>query len=598
MVRTVLIGLGCSLIAGAQTQQLSTEYFETKVRPVFAAKCYACHSDKSGRAQGGLWLDSVQGIKQGGNSGPLIDTADPERSLLLRALRYQDKDLKMPPGKALPPETVAEIEVWVKAGAPLPEDGTAKSSASTAKFWSFAIPKLPPIPTVRDQSWPKNDIDRFVLAKLESKGMSPSAPADRRTLIRRVSYDLTGLPPTAKEIDAFVADQSSNAYERLVDRLLASPHYGERWGRHWLDVARYSDARNVGDRFPWSYTYRDWVISALNEDLPYDQFLMQQIAADRIPKNDKRHLAALGYLSLGREFPKSFPETVDDRIDTVTRGMLGLTVACARCHDHKYDPIPTKDYYSLYSVFSNIREPNDFPLVATSSSPNPKVERYEAMLARIRQSDQSYREKRNAEMIAFFKTQVADYLIAAHDATKLSNTEIEELVRERQLNLYMLGRWRNYLRSAKASGDPVFRLWHEATELSADALAKWKPTPQGANSLIAVELTSKPITSLKDIAERYASVLTRLDSSEPRSSQEEEAVRQAMRADAAPVNIRLRDFELIYTEGDSNNTRAIRGRYNTVLAMYAYDGATPRAMSVEDVPEPKPGHVFCQRKPE
>jgi hypothetical protein len=563
----------------------AAEQFETKVRPIFAARCYACHSDKAGKPQGGLRLDSSQGIRKGGNSGPLVD-------VLLRAIHYQDKDLKMPPGKPLPAEEVAEIEAWVRAGAPVPEDRNDAQGKSKEKFWSFQKPKAPPIPEVRDTQWPKTDIDRFILAKLEARGLQPSAAADRRTLIRRVSYDLTGLPPTAAEIEAFVADKSADAYERIVDRLLASPHYGERWGRHWLDVARYSDARNVGDRFAWSYTYRDWVIRAMNEDLPYDQFLMQQIAADRIKGNDKRHLAALGYLSLGREFPKSFPETVDDRIDTVTRGMLGLTVACARCHDHKYDPIPTTDYYSLYSVFSNIREPLDYPAVADTGAGSKKAS-YEEMLARIRESDRTYREKRNAEMIAFFKTQIADYLMAAHDASTLSNTEVEELVRERQLNLHMLNRWRKYLRDSKASGDPVFRLWHAAAEAGVHGLS----SSDGGNSVIATELRSAKLTSLKEVAERYASVLARFDSAEPKQRPEEEALRQVLRGSAAPVNIPIADFELIYTEGDGNNTRAIRGRYNTVLAMYAYDGAIPRAMSVEDVPEPKPAHVFLRGNP-
>ena len=585
----------------AQLAPSSVDYFEAKIRPVLAVKCYPCHSDKSGRAQGGLWLDTTQGIKQGGNSGPLVDTSDPERSLLLRAIRYQDKDLKMPPGKALPAETVAEFEAWVRGGAPLPSDRVSARANSQKTFWSFKPPKPQSIPPVKDEQWPKSDIDRFILARLEAKGLRPAPAADRRTLIRRVTYDLVGLPPTVEEIEAFVGDSSPNSYERLVDKLLASPHYGERWGRHWLDVARYSDARNVGDRFAWSYTYRDWVIRSMNEDLPYDEFLTQQIAADRIGGNDKRHLAALGYLSLGREFPKSFPETVDDRIDTVTRGMLGLTVACARCHDHKYDPIPTKDYYSLYSVFSNIREPLDFPIVADSTAASEKREMYEAMLARIRQSDRNYREKRNAEMIAFFKTQIADYLIASHDASTRSNTEIEELVRERQLNLHMLGRWRAYVRDAKAGGDPVFRLWHAATALPSDNFEKqWTSLigrPEGSNSLVLSEMRGARITSLKDVAERYAAVLARYDSAEARSAKEEEALRLALRGDRAPVNLPLTEFDLIYTEGDGNNTRAIRGRYNTVLAMYAYDGATPRAMAIEDVPDPKPAHVFLRGNP-
>jgi len=215
-------------------------------------------------------------------------------------------------------------------------------------------------PTVHDQQWIRNDIDRFILSKLEAKNLAPSPETDKRTLIRRASYDLIGLPPSAEDIDRFVKDTSTDAYEKLIDGLLASPRYGERWGRHWLDVARYADSVNdsvnSGQRFPWSYTYRDWVIQSLNEDLPYDRFVLYQLAADRVSGIEPRHQAALGFLSLGREFPKSYPETVDDRIDAVARGLLGLTVACARCHDHKYDPITQGEYYQLFAYFNNIPE--------------------------------------------------------------------------------------------------------------------------------------------------------------------------------------------------------------------------------------------------
>ncbi|MEJ7607050.1 MAG: DUF1549 and DUF1553 domain-containing protein [Bryobacteraceae bacterium] len=371
------------------------------------------------------------------------------------------------------------------------------------------------MPVVQGQSAVRNDIDLFIQSRLESKNLAISPEADKRTLIRRASFDLTGLPPTVEEIERFVSDASLQSYDRLIDRLLASPRYGERWGRHWLDVARYADSVNdsvnAGQRYAWSYTYRDWVISALNEDLPYDRFLLYQLAADRIPNTAPRHLAALGFLSLGREFPKSYPETVDDRIDAVTRGMLGLTVSCARCHDHKYDPIPTKDYYSLYSVLANIRQPKELPVLLKDAALSPKESLYKERLNRVDKDYQAYRVRRHAEMIAFFKSQTAEYIRAVKDAEGLSNPEIEELVRNRQLNLHVLKRWR--------SGKP------------------------------------------------------------------------------APADVPLEEFEQIYTEGDSNNTRSIRVRYNSVLAQAAYDGVAPRAMAVEDVPHPEPVHVFLRGNP-
>jgi hypothetical protein len=316
-------------------------------------------------------------------------------------------------------------------------------------------------------------------------------------------------------VEQFANDTSPQAYDRLIDRLLASPRYGERWGRHWLDVARYADSVNdsvnAGQRYAWSYTYRDWVINAFNEDLPYDKFLLYQLAADRIPGTPPRHLAALGFLSLGREFPNSYPETVDDRIDAVTRGMLGLTVSCARCHDHKYDPIPTKDYYSLYSVLTNIRQPKELPLLSKEARPSPKEAQYKERLARIDRVRQEYRARRHGEMVAFFKSQTAEYERAVKDAKGLSNPEIEELVRTRQLNLHVLKRW--------LSGEP------------------------------------------------------------------------------SPADVPLEEFEKIYTEGDSNNTRSIRVRYNTMLAQSAYDGASARAMALEDLASPQPVHVFVRGNP-
>ncbi len=242
----------------------SLTLFETKIRPVLATRCYVCHSAKAAKPQGGLLLDSQAGLKRGGNSGVVIEPGNPDKSLLVRAVRYQDKDLQMPPGKPLPAEVVADFENWIRSGAAMPADAIAVTPIDQRRqFWSFQPPKDHAPPEVKQQAWAHNGIDRFILAKLEEKGLAPSAPADARTLIRRAYYDLTGLPPTADEADAFAADKSPDAYARLIDRLLASPRYGERWGRFWLDVARYSDARNVGERFAYSYTYRDWVIRAL-----------------------------------------------------------------------------------------------------------------------------------------------------------------------------------------------------------------------------------------------------------------------------------------------------------------------------------------------
>ncbi|MGI8989396.1 MAG: PSD1 and planctomycete cytochrome C domain-containing protein, partial [Bryobacteraceae bacterium] len=575
----------------------SLTLFETKIRPVLVARCYACHSSKLAKPQGGLLLDSQAAIKRGGNSGAIVEPGDPEKSLLVHALRYQDRELQMPPGKALPPEQVADFENWIRSGAAMPADAVPATAIDKRReFWSFQPPQDHTPPEVNRKDWPRNEIDNFILSKLERKGLSPSAPADKRTLIRRAYFDLTGLPPTAEEADAFAADNSPDAYPRLVDRLLASPRYGERWGRFWLDVARYSDARNVGERFAYSYTYRDWVVRALNEDMPYDQFLTQQLAADRIKGNDTRNLAALGYLSLGREFPKTPAETVDDRIDVVARGMLGLTVACARCHDHKYDPIPTKDYYSFYSIFSNIREPEDLPLLRVSAAKTPVDGVYDERLARIRKTDADYRKNRSVVLNAFFRTQVAEYLLAARDSAKMRPTEVEELIKERQLNLHLLNRWKEYLGGRSS----VFAPWNAIAAVpDARFTEKWPhilASQTAANPLVLAEFKTAP-ANIKEVASRYAAVLARYDSSSKFPDAQQEALRLALRGPDAPVNVPVSEFDLVMTEGDRNNTIGFKNRYNAMRSLYSFDGGAPRAMAMEDVPHPEPAHVFVRGNP-
>lgn len=359
----VSLGLFGVAIGFPQAQQLpeptpdQATFFETKVRPVLVDNCQACHGKSS--QNGELRLDTAAGILKGGSSGEKIVTADPAQSILLKAV-HQTGSLKMPPGKKLKAEEIINLEAWIKMGAPWPKD----KSGEKPPLWSLQPVRSPQIPAVTNKKWLKNPIDAFVLAKLESSKLTPASEADRRTLIRRVTYDLIGLPPSAAEVDTFVADKASDAYDKVVDRLLASPRYGERWARHWLDVARYADTKGYvfeEDRnMPNAYTYRDWVINAFNRDLPYDQFITQQIAADTLPEiqngDDKTPLAALGFLNVGRRFINNRPDIIDDQIDVTMRGFQGFTVACARCHDHKFDPIPSQDYYSLYAVFDSTTE--------------------------------------------------------------------------------------------------------------------------------------------------------------------------------------------------------------------------------------------------
>lgn len=335
------------------------EFFESKIRPILNDNCFVCHGKDT--QSGSLRLDSRSAMIKGGTNGTALVPGDPDKSLLIVSVRQTGK-LKMPAGGRLKPNEVADLESWVKMGAPWPAGSGPKTEPK--KLWSLKPVVKPAIPKLQNAKWASNPIDNFVAVKMAENKLNPAVMADARTLIRRVTYDLTGLPPTPQEVDSFISDKSPNAYEKVVDRLLASPRYGERWARLWLDVARYADTKGYvfeEDRnYPNAYTYRDWVIQAFNNDLPYNQFVIQQLAADLVPEvqtgDDKKPLAALGFLTVGRRFLNSQQDIIDDRIDVTMRGLQGFTVACARCHDHKFDPIPTQDYYSLYSVFSSSHE--------------------------------------------------------------------------------------------------------------------------------------------------------------------------------------------------------------------------------------------------
>ena len=353
-------------------------FFKQRVLPVLSANCLSCHSAAK---MGGLQLDTRENLIKGGNSGPAIVPGKPEESLLIRAVAQTHERLKMPPQGKLSDEQIADLKTWVEGGAHW--DNTAVSAnppksdkyvitAEQRRFWAFQPVEKPSVPEVHDREWVRNPIDSFILAKLESKNLRPVASADKRTLLRRATFDLIGLPPTPEEVESFLNDSSPDAFSRVVDRLLASPRYGERWGRHWLDVARYADADQLGlgeDPFPNAFRYRDWVIHAFNQDMPYDKFVEAQIAGDLLETKANRNelRPGLGLFGLGPwyykivEPAKARADERHDRVDVLTRGFLGLTVACARCHDHKYDPIATKDYYALAGVFADT-EYREFPL--------------------------------------------------------------------------------------------------------------------------------------------------------------------------------------------------------------------------------------------
>lgn len=344
------------------------EFFEKNIRPVLVAQCYQCHSASAKEIKGELRLDTREGLRKGGESGLAIVPGKPEESLLVKALRHED-GLEMPPNSKLPDSVIANFEKWIAMGAPDPRRpnvstvGSKISILEARKFWSFQPPKLVPPPPVKNTAWPRSEIDKYLLAAMEAKGVVPVGDADRRTLIRRVYFDLIGLPPTPEEIERFVQDTDPKALETLIDKLLATPQFGERWGRHWLDVARYGESTSKERNLPYPYAwrYRDYVYDSFAQDKPYDQFIREQIAGDLLPAKSAQQrnelVTATGFLAIG---PKSLNtrnreqyrmDVADEQLDVATRAVMALSVACARCHDHKFDPIPTADYYAMVGIF-------------------------------------------------------------------------------------------------------------------------------------------------------------------------------------------------------------------------------------------------------
>jgi hypothetical protein len=482
LAATMVVRLSGTVQAPTPTSQ-QIDFFETKIRPILVNSCFDCHTFDE---KGGLRLDSREGMLKGGDSGPAIVAGDAEASLLIKAVRHVQGVSKMP--RSAPKLTDAEVSAlaeWIAMGAPWPATPKGMAAASAAPpaaerpidpalktFWSFVPIQKPAVPQPANASWAKTDIDRFVLARLEREGLAPVGTADKRTLIRRATLDLTGLPATAEEIAAFEKDESPDAFAKVVDRLLESPRYGEQWGRLWLDVARYGedDPRSLDPMgrgyspYPNAYLYRDWVIKAFNDDLPYDQFIKAQLAADHFDEKTRvRHLPALGFLGLGPWYYDNGAVEITraderhDRIDVVTRGFLGLTVACARCHDHKYDPISAKDYYALSGVFLNTAY-TEYPL-----APKSVVDEYKEAEKKIKNKQKLLDEFMATESRQLAETlamQASKYMKAAWRVQGEPKEEVWRVASREKLDYELFDRWVKFL-SRPPKYYPYLAKWQE-----------------------------------------------------------------------------------------------------------------------------------------
>ncbi len=443
------------------------EFFEKKIRPLLAEHCYACHSSTSQPVMGGLVLDQEEGFRKGGSRGSPVVAGDPESSLLIRAVTHQDEKLRMPLAGRLPDEEIALLADWVRMGAPWGvAAGMDRTASGTAGFWAFEPPVEPSLPQVRRDDWVRSPIDRFILARLEAAGLEPAPAADRRTLIRRATFDLTGLPPTIEEIRNFLQDQSPDAYARLIERLLASPGYGERWGRHWLDVARYADSNGLDENMAYTtaFRYRDYVVQAFNRDKPYDQFVREQLAGDLLPETGDlettlERWTATGFLSLG---PKMLAEDdpvkmrmdiIDEQLDTSFRAFLGLTVGCARCHDHKFDPVSIRDYYSLAGIFRSSKTMEHHDVVAewhehvlAPAEHRLRLQQQREKIEAKTKAIAAVTKRENKKLVEEGRTRVGAYLLAAQELTGYQKIRLRSVFEGRSpdpesLTLRKAGSW-------------------------------------------------------------------------------------------------------------------------------------------------------------
>ena len=481
------------------------DFFEKKIRPVLLANCLECHSAQKGKTKGGLDMDSRQAMLTGGDSGPSLVAGDAEKSKIIEGVRWTNQDFQMPPKKKLSAAEIADLEAWVAMGAPDPREPKAVTGkgkhgidiAEGRKFWSFRPISDPAVPKVKNAAWVKTPVDAFVLAKLDEAGFQPSPAADKRTLIRRATFDLIGLPPTPEEVDAFVSDDSPNAFEKVVERLLRSPAYGERWARHWLDVARYADSNGMDENVAYGHAwrYRDYVVNAFNNDKPFDRFAIEQLAGDLLPYATEHerieNLTATGFLALGAkvlaepDVRKMQMDVIDEEIDTLGKAFMGMTFGCVRCHDHKFDPIPQEDYYSLAAIFRSTKSLGDDTTgaikywyehsLATPEQLAAKKE-FEKKVAAQRKKVTDYIAKARADLKEELHSHAAEYLAAASLLSADADyAEVKKVAATKQLRSRYLLTCQQYL--SRNVEHPFFAKWQALAKakLANEVAAHYSP---------------------------------------------------------------------------------------------------------------------------
>ncbi|MDZ4288404.1 MAG: DUF1549 domain-containing protein, partial [Prosthecobacter sp.] len=583
------------------------EFFEKNVRPILAERCQRCHGPE--KHENGLRLDARSAILQGSDYGKVVEPGNPGASKLMKAIRHQPGPEPMPKkGEQLSLGEIAALEKWIQMGLPWPEEkvvAAAHAKADPKQHWAFLPVKKP-----------QGGVDDLVGGKLKAAGLDFAPEAEAGALCRRITVSLTGLQPSFEEMQAFrtaAGKDRKAAVEALVDRLLTKPAYGERWARHWLDVARYADtdgyqvaARNTS--YPYAYTYRDWVVKSLNEDLPYDQFLMHQLAADRLHPEDKTHpsLAALGFLNVGDRFISDRNLQIDDRIDVVSRGMLGFTVGCARCHDHKFDPIPSKDYYAMYSIFTSSEEPeqNDLPVIGKVADAAAARD-YDLKVGEIAKKEldfkrQVYEEIRKPERLA-------EYLVFAQEAVSIKDrSALRGRAGQLKLRDRVADRWTDFLKrhALNAKPHPVLLAWKEFAALPAGDFAAKAPgvvqqmikPERGLNAVARNELAKRPVPkSFNDVAVMYADIFATCLSGKEPDNADWKQVREILQTDPSPMSVPVEEANVFFTRKDLDSV--VRISNERVKLESTHEGAPPRAMVSVDKPKPQDVGIFIRGNP-
>ncbi len=604
----LLVGapLTSRLLAADALPPEKVEYFEKQVRPLLVQHCQECHGAK--KQEAGLRLDIRAGFQKGTDSGPVVVAGNVDGSRLIQVLNHSPNDVQMPPKQKLSADQIGIFRHWIELGSPWPDDaaGIAATANAAKSHWAFQPVKRVAAPDISAEVG-QTPIDAFIVSALKAKGLGLSAQADRYTFIRRATLDLWGVPPTFDDVREYEADSSPDATERLLDRLMASPLYGQRWARHWLDVARYADSKGyvftAEPRYPYSYTYRDYVVDAFNADKPFDAFVTEQLAADAIVEANDPRLAALGFLTVGRRYLNNNQDIIDDRIDVVSRGLLGLTVGCARCHDHKFDPIPTEDYYSLYGVFASSNEPEDLPIIGSPKEAVAYAE-FQQELAKREKILNDYEAESLGKVMDELRSRAGDCLImVARDNQnwlKLPAVFNEKNEPRRQL----VDRWKRYLERNAKSDHRVFGPWHELAKASTDdfpqkatqLIERWSAADGGGdagkiNPRVRESIISAPPKTLPDLAKLYGELFNqvqtqwdavRKETPDAKMLPDEagEELRQVLYGEGSPAVINMDESRRLVGRDVRDKVTKLKRDVETLKV--TSPGAPPRAMVMRD----------------